>query len=263
VVSSHGETFADAHDSFAESAILPRALRAAAGRAGAVTGCSSLVVDHLATHFGARGAVVVPNGVDLDVAVPPSSTLAPTNRHKVVLGVGRLEHNKGFDLLLQAVAALDSSGPPVRVRLVGDGTQRDRLAALARSLGIADRVDFTGALDAAAVAREMAGATVVVVPSRTESFGIVVLEAWRAGTPVVATSLGGPAGFVHDGVDGLIVDPTHEAALAAAISRVVTDHGLARDMAEAGLSAVRGYTWQATAEAYATIYDRVLSQPEA
>jgi glycosyltransferase involved in cell wall biosynthesis len=185
----------------------------------------------------------------------------------IVLGVGRLEHNKGFDLLLRAVAGSpllanpEDGAPAVRVRLVGDGTQREQLAALARTLGIHHQVEMVGALDAAGVTREMAEAAVVVVPSRTEAFGMVVLEAWRAGTPVVATSLGGPAGFVRDGVDGVLVDPTDGSALAAAISHVVGDLASARAMAQAGRESVQDYTWKATADAYAAIYDQLVDVP--
>lgn len=262
VVSSHGETFADAHDAFGVSALLPRGLRAAAARAVAVTGCSDVVAEELRQRFGAREVLVVPNGVDLDVELPPSRTLdlhaAADPEGPVVLGVGRLEHNKGFDLLLRSFADLPGRA---RLRLVGDGTERERLHALARELGVSERVTFTGGLDAAAVAGELAAADAVVVPSRQEAFGIVVLEAWRAGTPLVATSLGGPSGLVHHGRDGLLVDPTDRPALTDALARVVGDPALARSLAESGRRAVAGYTWAATADAYEALYDRAVPHP--
>jgi len=80
----------------------------------------------------------------------------------------------------------------------------------------------------------MAGAELFVMPSRLEPFGIVVLEAWRAATAVLATDHGGPPEFVRDGEDGLLVDPFDTVAMAAALGRVLADGALRRSLAAAG-----------------------------
>jgi glycosyltransferase involved in cell wall biosynthesis len=105
------------------------------------------------------------------------------------------------------------------------------------------------------VAEEMAAATVVVVPSRREAFGIVVLEAWRSGTPVVVTSRGGPAHLVTDGVTGLVVDPEDRDALAACVSRLVHDPVTADRLGSAGRVAVQAFPWSRVAADYERIYD--------
>jgi phosphatidylinositol alpha-mannosyltransferase/D-inositol-3-phosphate glycosyltransferase len=107
----------------------------------------------------------------------------------------------------------------------------------------------------------MRRADVVVVPSRKEAFGIVALEAWRAGTPLVATSLGGPASFVTDGVDGLLVDPVNTAALAHAVGSVLGDGHLADELATAGLKTVRRYSWSSVTQAYSELYERAVRPP--
>ncbi|SDC90183.1 (1-_4)-alpha-D-glucan synthase (UDP-glucose) [Sanguibacter gelidistatuariae] len=263
VVSSHGETFADDHSVFDASRLIPFAMRSALERASAVTGCSQVVLVDLARRFpgrGSDGGVVVPNGVDLhevetvDVReVSPSA--APT-----VLAVGRLQHVKGFDLLLRAFARATGEGAVpagTRVRLGGDGPEAGPLAALASELGIRDRVDLLGRLDRQQVAAEMAAATVVVVPSRAESFGITVLEAWRAKAPVIATTRGGPPEFVSDGDTGLLVDPVDTTALAAALATVLADADLRRRLGENGYRLVRDeYTWERVADRYEELYGR-------
>ena len=105
----------------------------------------------------------------------------------------------------------------------------------------------------------MTAADVVVVPSRTEAFGIVVLEAWRRGTPVVASDRAGLGELVRDGVDGLLVDPEDIAALAGAIVRVLGDAALAEALAGAGCTRVGSFTWEAVARDYADVYAAALS----
>lgn len=249
VVSSHGETDADDNDIFRTSFLMPAGLRRAVRTARATTGCSASVVADLQDRFGATEAVVVPNGV----AHLALGTVARVPRR--VAGVGRLEHNKGFDLLLRAVALIED----VELVLVGDGRERGVLGRLAGELDIADRLLFTGVLSQHDTRQVMAGASVVVVPSRRESFGLVALEAWSAGAPLVATSTCGPAAFVTHDQDGILVDPRDTAALAAAIEDVLGHPVLARRLAAAGRESVKGYTWQAVVDRYEQIYARVLA----
>jgi glycosyltransferase involved in cell wall biosynthesis len=250
VVSSHGETFADDHKVFDRSALLRAGLRSALARASATTGCSQFVLNHLADNFGLGDGVVVPNGVDLRVpSCAPETWPAP-----YVFAVGRLGRQKGFDLLLSAYA--NSSLPRDGVRLVigGDGPERLTLEHQRRRLGLDSLVVLPGRLSAEGVAGGMAGAVAVVVPSRVEAFGIVALEAWRSGSPLIMTSRGGGSELVRDGIDGLLLDPTDEASLAAALDRLQADRALAARLSSAGRKRVRGFTWKATAAAYGDIY---------
>lgn len=247
VVSSHGETYSDADDAFTQSALLRRSLVGALRRADAVTACSDHVVRDLEGRFGlAPGrAVVVPNGVDLD---EPAGTVSLPDRY--VVAVGRVVRTKGFDLLLEAFAA--AGLPDVALVVGGDGPELAGLAARGRELGVP--LHLPGRLDRGAVVAAMAGALAVVVPSRVEAFGIVVLEGWRSGAPVVVTSRGGPADLVTDGVDGLVVDPQDTAALAEALRLVVTDVAAARRMGAAGRATVEAFTWDRVVDDYEAVY---------
>jgi glycosyltransferase involved in cell wall biosynthesis len=165
-----------------------RALYLTGERLGDVTIAVSDTVARRIRDWGVRGSriVVVPNGID-----GAQFRFTPQTRHRtrdrwnipadavVIGGVGRLEPPKRFEVLIRAVAAL----PDVRLVLVGEGGQRGVLEKLARALGAADRVLFTG--ETADVAAELAGMDVFVSPSGDEAFGLAVLEALANGLPVL------------------------------------------------------------------------------
>jgi glycosyltransferase involved in cell wall biosynthesis len=262
-VSSHGETFMDEDDVFGQSALLRSALRTAIARSDFVTGCSEYALADLRARFGLEGGHVVFNGVEpLDggsVAGADGASTAPATE-PTVLAVGRLVRVKGFDLLLEAFAR---ASLPHGTRLVigGDGAERADLEASARRLGVADRVEFLGRLDPSDVARAMAGASLLVVPSRVEAFGIVVLEGWRAGLPVIATDHGGPVEFVSHLHDGYLVDPEDPDALGRALEEVLGDAALADRLGAAGAERVRAFTWAATVDAYEQLYRERVALP--
>lgn len=248
IVSSHGETVADDHGAFDNSALLRRALSYAVGRATVVTGCSQTVVSHLRDNFGARGGVVVPNGVDLAIF----SERVQRDEH-LIFAVGRLEWMKGFDLL---IAACGHPSTPSSARLViaGEGSAREELEQAVVSQGLEERVSFVGRLEEQEVAAMMAEAALIVIPSRWEAFGIVLLEAWRAETPVIATNRAGPASLVRDGVDGVLVDPEDTAALADAIRDLLRDRTKATRLGSAGKARVQGFSWENTVDQYEESY---------
>lgn len=261
VLTSHGETFADANGVFDRSRLLATALRRTVSRAAAVTGPSRYTLDDLERRFGlAPGSgVVVPNGVDLDVAAVGAGGAAAAEApaglpDRYLLAVGRMVRVKGFDLLLEAFSRLAVGDPGLGLVLAGDGPEAAALARRADDLGLADRVVLPGRLAPAGVAAAMHGAAAVVVPSRFESFGIVVLEAWRAGVPVVATTRGGPPEFVTDGVDGVLVDPEDVPALTRALARVLGDQDAAFRLGGAGARSVRDYSWGRVVDAYLELY---------
>lgn len=263
VVSSHGETFMDDHDAFGQSALLRAGLRRSLGDAAAVTGCSTVVLEDLRDRYGLLGGTVVPNAIDPDESAGErgGETETPTwwpVDGPVVLALGRVERKKGFDLLLRAFARSLADGqvaPSTRLVIGGDGSALNGLRSLAGDLGVADHVVLPGRLGRAEVAGAVARASVFVVPSRIEAFGIVALEAWRGGCPLVMTRHGGARDFVTDGVDGLVVDPEDVGALAGAVASVLAEPALAGRLAEAGSRRVRDFTWDRVAGEYERIYD--------
>jgi len=252
VLSSHGETLADDASVFTSSRFAAASLRRGLAAASHVTGCSQLALDDLGARFGlapGRGTVVF-NGIDLDepVGAPPAGT-----GDRYIAAVGRAQRLKGFDLLVDAFARAEL---PRDVQLVigGGGPALEQLRTQAERLGVGDRVHLPGWLDRPAVGALRRGATVGVVPSRTEPFGIAALEVWRAGSPLIATTRGGTVEFVRDGDDGLLVDPEDTAALAAALAGLIDDEERAARLAAAGSARVRAFTWERVVDAYERIY---------
>lgn len=253
VVTSHGETVADEFAAFHRSLVLRAALRRSLAASAAVTGPSDFVIAELRNNFGLVGGEVIPNGVDLALAGTRGASGRP-----YLLGVGRLGKVKGFDLLIEAFAGAHLDGDPDLI-IVGEGPDEGRLRRLIAERNLDDRVRLVGRREPAAVADAMAGAVALVVPSRVEPFGIVALEAWRSGAPLVMTARGGGPGFVRDGVDGILVDPVDIPALRDALTRIVTDHDLRARLSAAGRRRVRSFTWRRVAEAYQSLYDSILA----
>jgi glycosyltransferase involved in cell wall biosynthesis len=172
----------------------------------------------------------------------------------VIGSVGRLEHQKGFDVLLRALADV----PGASLRVVGDGSEREGLERLARELRVADRVAWEGWSDDP---RSGLGSfDVFALSSRFEGFPLVVLEALLARAAVVATDVGSVAEAVIDGETGLLVPPEDPHALAAALRRGLADAGLRRRLGEQGRRLVlERFTADDMTHGFEVLYDELLS----
>jgi len=256
VVSLQGETVMDDHDIYDHSVVLRTCLRAGLRQATAVTGCSAFTLKDAQARFrlDTRKAEVVYNGVDLEgnEAVPVELPFA-----RYVLGLGRVVRKKGFDLLLDAFSRVAEAHPDVGLVIAGEGSEREPLLRRATELGLSERLHMPGRMSQAEVASVMQGAAAFVMPSRVEPFGIVVLEAWRAGVPVVVTSRGGPPEFVTHGVSGLVVDPSDPAALASALSSLLASPALRKQLALAGQGQLAGFGWPRITQRYEALYSRL------
>lgn len=172
----------------------------------------------------------------------------PTPGDGSVVAVGALRKVKGFDVLIRATARL----PGVVVRIAGEGEEHARLTALAEELGIGDRVEFVGNVSRERLVSMLVEATALAVPSRDEAFSLMVIEAFAAGLPVVASRVGGIPEAAGDAAKFVPADDP--GALAAAL-REVLSAGAARDeLVAAGRERVHRYTPAKMAERYLEIY---------
>jgi glycosyltransferase involved in cell wall biosynthesis len=215
-------------------------------RADAVLADSGAVAERLP----GLAAHVVYCPVELDVAdVPPPWPPDDAGAARPVVGfVGRIEPRKGPLDLVRAAPAIRAARPDVRIVLVGDDPYDSAPEYAAQVRGAADVEHIPWVPDGAAVMRHL---DVLVAPSRQEPFGTVLAEAMAAGTPVVATRVGGLAEVVADGVTGRLVEPGDPAELAAAVLAVLADR-------ERMGAAARTHAQQFGADAYADRVEAIL-----
>lgn len=220
-----------------------------------------------------RSVDVVHPGVDLEVFSPGSRDAARLRYGLpqdaiVLLFVGRIQPLKAPDILIRAAAEIVARDPALRTRLVvaicggpsGSGLdQPTALFDLARSLGILDLVRFEPPGDRATLAAWYRAADVAVVPSYSESFGLVAVEAQACGTPVVAASVGGLRTAVSDQVSGLLVDGHDPATFAAAITRIIGDQGLRAALSTGARIHAESFGWAATTAGLLNSYSAALS----
>ncbi|MGX7953608.1 glycosyltransferase family 4 protein [Tsuneonella sp. HG249] len=174
---------------------------------------------------------VVRCGVDSDAFEyrdPPEITGIPR-----LVSVGRLSAEKGFEILLEAVARLRLEGLAVELRIIGDGPARQRLATRISELGIENEVVLAGELMPIEVRRELDAADVFVMPSFSEGLPISLIEAMATGTPVVSTWIAGIPELARHGETALTVAPADAGELAQAIGRMIGDGQLRIRLARA------------------------------
>ncbi len=174
-----------------------------------------------------------------------------------LLSVGRLSPEKGHEVLLHAFAEARAGGLDASLTIVGDGSERARLEVLAAELGIAERVRFTGVLLDADLADAMRAADVFVLPSHSEGFGVVLIEAMAMGLPVVATRSGGPEDIVDES-NGVLVEPGNPSALSAGIAEVA-ERLADFDTSSIAEQTARRYSPEAIGERLVALYREVVA----
>jgi glycosyltransferase involved in cell wall biosynthesis len=170
-----------------------------------------------------------------------------------------LRTEKAIDVLVRAAALLVGDIPRLRVLIVGDGEERARVEALVGQLGLEEHVLLTGARTD--VPDVLAALDVAVLSSDYEGIPLSLLEFMDAGKPIVATHVGGVPEVIEDGVHGVLVPPRNEAALAAAVGRLLRDPDAARDMgARARERCRREFSLNRTVERLQELYERLHSE---
>ena len=208
---------------------------------------------------------VIPAGVDLGLFQPLDKTRARKelglSEKKVILYVGRIEPLKGLDILLNAVAILEDRSD-TRLLIVGGkpglDKELDRLKSLSAQLGIEDMVTFMGTLSQTELPEYYSAADVFVLPSYSESFGLVALEAMACGTPVVVSRVGGLKSFVKNGETGYLIPWRCPEPFAQQIDVLLTNPPLREMMGKAAAAKARQMSWGGVANSMLDFYSSLL-----
>ncbi|MBA3583171.1 MAG: glycosyltransferase family 4 protein [Gemmatimonadetes bacterium] len=194
------------------------------------------------------------NGVEMPVLKPAPLPFDPP----VMLCIGRLSPEKGFDLAVEAFSGVADRYPSARMVLAGDGPDRMALEQRTERLGLAERVMFRGMIPPGRVAEILNEATVVVVPSRREGLGLSAVEAALMARPVVAAEIGGLPEVVLDGRTGLLVRPEDPTSIARAVISLLDDPRRATELGDAARRrALHRFTLARCVDDYDGIYHRL------
>ena len=255
--------------------------REAVRHSAAVVAASEIELGELRRLYKADASrvAVIPCGVDPVVFHPVRQAdarekLGRDQCERVILFVGRIEQIKGIDVLLRALGLLLQKHPEMRSDLcllvVGgaldagdDAPETEKIIELRRLVHehrLESNVSFVGSRGQEDLALYYAAADLCAVPSLTESFGLVALEAMACGTPVVGTRVGGLQTVIENGKSGLLVPAGDDEALAEAMAQVLTDARLRMHLAHGARDRAEHFTWRRVGDRIVDLYDRVLNE---
>jgi D-inositol-3-phosphate glycosyltransferase len=228
-------------------------------------------------HADPNRVRVVHPGVDLELFVPGSekaarSDLGIAHDAIVLLFVGRIQPLKAPDVLIEAAAEILKRNPELRSRLVvaicggpsGSGLERpDALLTLTNDLGVSDVVKFVPPTSRAELVKWYQAATVCVVPSYSESFGLVAIEAQACGTPVIAARVGGLPTAVREGISGVLVDGHNASDWAESILKVISDEPLQKRLTVGAIDHASHFGWEDTTDKLIAVYQEAVASSKA
>ena len=198
----------------------------------------------------------IPNFIH--VPCSPATGIKRNSERHLLIAMGRLVHQKGFDLLLQAFAQIAGRHPQWTLTILGEGPLRSELQSQTEALHLQERVHFTGAV--ANPFPMLRAADLFVFPSRFEGFGMALAEAMACGLPAVSFDCPeGPAEIIRDGIDGILVPPEDVGALAKALDRLMDDTQERQRLAERAPDVLERFSRDRILLVWQELFDKLLS----
>jgi glycogen synthase len=234
-------------------------------QARAVIACSQFMLREVTSGFELPPDKVhlVPNGVDAALWEHDAATAAP-EREMLVLAWGRVQYEKGFQVLARAIGRLRQRFPTMRCVIAGRGSYLPELQTQIDMEGVGDIVQLAGFVSDVELRNLVQRAGVVVIPSLYEPFGIVALEGMAAGAPIIVAQTGGLAEIVSGTNAGALFEPGNHDDLAKRIEEVLTSPELADTMRRSAADLLaKNYTWDAIAARTIEVYEHTLSAADA
>ncbi len=223
---------------------------------------ASLAIKRYFEEIGVKNIKVIPNGIDLKRF---QNLDRAENRKKlglknefVIIAVARLEKVKGLKYLVQAMKTLSTKYKTLNTKyqllIIGDGSERENLENLTNKLELNDKVRFLGQIRNEKVPEYLSAADCFVLPSLSEGFGIVILEAMAANIPVIATKIGGILDIIGDGETGALVEPKNPDGIAKALYKIYSQPKFVKNLVQNAKDNLEKYDWQNIVQKVNLIY---------
>lgn len=210
---------------------------------------------------------VIPNGIDFRriSGIEPEEGKPPAGLESKIYDIifaGRLIKEKNVDLLIKAVALLKADFSDIRCCIVGDGPEKAALVELAKKTGVYENVEFAGFQEYGTLIGKVKASKVLVLPSSREGFGMVVIEAFACGVPVVTVraKYNAAQGLVKNGVDGLVVEPEYR-EIAKAVQKIIEKNSDYRKISEAALQKAENYDWEEIVKNVQLVFEAYVNYP--
>jgi glycosyltransferase involved in cell wall biosynthesis len=202
---------------------------------------------------------VIPNGIDTDQFVKPESyKVIKSNEEKFkILCVTRITPRKGIRYLIEAFRELSEKSDDISLRIIGDGDERKELEKLSDSLGVGEKVEFTGLVSHEKLPPYFEQADVFVLPSLNEGMSNSMLEALASGLPLIATDTGGTKELIAEDINGFVVKMEDAHDLAEKIEKLMNDPDLKKRMGEESRKKAEMMSWEKVAEGYFNLYKKL------
>ena len=201
-----------------------------------------------------RDVFVIPNGIDV-LKFKNNSKHKSASESRLILYVGRLHPVKGIKYLIQSMTKIIERNPNAKLLIVGEGEDKNKLVQLVRDLNLSDYISFKEHVLNDEIPQIMSSADIFVLPSLSESFGIVLIEAMACGLPIVATNVGGIPSIVKDNINGFLVDTKNSDMISEKVLCLLNNYSLMHGIAETNKKSALKYNWSNTAKSLEDVYN--------
>jgi len=215
--------------------------------------------------FNVKNIFVVPNGIELEKfkvlsKINIRKELEISEDKKVVLFVGTLTPRKGIKYLIEALNIVKQKNPNIKLLLIGDGDQKQGLEKLAETLDLKKNISFVGKVENKEIPKYMTASDIFVLPSLSEAFGVVNLEAMACGLPIIATRVDGIPDVVKDRENGFLVEPESPNQIAEKILYLLSNDNVRKTISQNNIKESNKYSWENIIEKIEKIYSGVLNK---
>lgn len=195
-------------------------------------------------------------GIDINYI---KSIPKPKNIEKYIISLRRLIPSKGVDVLIRAFKDISTEFPNIKLLVAGDGSEKDKLIKLAKSLKMYDKVKFLGTIPIEKSISLLKGAICTVVPSLSEGGSIVNIEAQAALCPVIASNVGGIPEYIQDKKSGLLFEPKNKIDLAMKIRIILNSTEIRDSLVKGGVKHAEKFSWERLGPQYLTLYNKTIN----